>query len=57
MGFLSKQILRIHPQTFVGTTIPPALCYIWVDKGGYFQKAVLGFQNFVYEFLGLGEMF
>ena len=36
---LSNKNIRI-PRTKKnrGPPIPPALCYIWADKGGYFQK-------------------
>ena len=37
-GLLSNKNIRIPtPKTF-GAPLPPALCYTWADKGGYFQK-------------------
>ena len=40
-------------QKYSGTPLPPALCYIWPDKGGI-SKVVLGFQNFGLDFWGVG---
>ena len=39
-GLLSYQN-NMNPQwkkKYCGTPLPPALCYIWADEGGYFQK-------------------
>ena len=50
-GLLSYQMIRIPTKKIIrGPLLPPALCYMWADKGGYFQKVVVGFQNFGYDF-------
>ena len=38
-------------------TPPPALCYIWADKGGYFQKLSEDSKTSDMTSEGLGEMF
>ena len=32
----------MQQQKNLGPPLPPALCYIWADKGGYFQKLSYG---------------
>jgi hypothetical protein len=39
-----------HPKRIRGSSLPPALCKFWEDKGAVFSKVVLGFQNFAYYF-------
>jgi hypothetical protein len=39
------------------TPLTPALCYIWVDKGGYFQKLSYGSETSDMTSKGLEEMF
>ena len=47
-----------HPQINRGPPLPPALCYIWVDKWVVFSKVLLGFRNSGYDYwVQLGEMF
>ena len=55
-GLLSYQMIRIPTKKIIrGPLLPPALCYMWADKGGYFQKVVVGFRNFGYDFWGVGR--
>ena len=46
-----------HPKENWGPPLPPALCYIWADKGGYFQKLSLGSLTSDMTSKGLGEIF
>ena len=46
-----------HPKKNWGPLLPPALCYIWADKGGYFQKLYYASETSDMTSEGLGEMF
>jgi hypothetical protein len=53
----NKNMRIPHPQNNLGPSLPPALCYILANKWGVFSKVVIRFQNLVYDFWGVGEMF
>jgi hypothetical protein len=58
LRLLSNKNIRIPTkQKFWGPPLPPALCYIWEDKGGYFQKLSWDSETSGMASEGLGEMF
>ena len=57
MGSNSRKHVYLNPKKNRGPLLSPALCYIWTNKGGDFQKLSYGSETLGITSEGLGEMF